>query len=510
MRRKDAALLPALALALFASSPSRAQTDAAPVDKGAAIGRAQQAAAADDCAGVLGALDPLVPTLARGDERTLVQRLRLICLGREGRFEELASAQRELAVALPRDGTVRAFGVIIALGENRFAEAADQLATLAASSPASLNILTGAAVREISMRLQDGNGVEARNRMVIALARADWEPSDIPELRVGFAESAIGALLDQGQPDEAEGLLERIEQPELLSSMLVDRRYAPLWRAVESRLGPAGTLSVDAFARDKLTTYSDMPTSDAALRDAANAMLLLGRYADVIDMTDDVAVREGMGREAVQTVMLRARALTALGRNAEAEKVLAPFMALDATKSPEITTPLITYPELLDDTGQSAKALEAARAARIKGAGVINPFGMRWLDRTEICALSALGRTAEASAAITQIKTYTSDNHAAVIEALLCARRDAEASELALKAFADKDAGTELIYQFQPGGSIPGAGPSRLRDLWAAFLTKPAIKAAFEKRGRIMPRAYWPGTKPRDIPRRPANGENLT
>jgi hypothetical protein len=185
-------------------------------------------------------------------------------------------------------------------------------------------------------------------------------------------------------------------------------------------------------------------------------------------------------------------------------------MALDATKSPEITTPLITYPELLDDTGQSAKALEAARAARIKGAGVINPFGMRWLDRTEICALSALGRTAEASAAITQIKTYTSDNHAAVIEALLCARRDAEASELALKAFADKDAGTELIYQFQPGGSIPGAGPSRLRDLWAAFLTKPAIKAAFEKRGRIMPRAYWPGTKPRDIPRRPANGENLT
>jgi hypothetical protein len=510
MRGRSTVLLPALALALAASHPARAQTNPADVAKQEAIGRAQQAAAADDCAGVLGALDPLVPTLDKGDERTLVQRLRLICLGREGRFDELTSAQHELAVALPRDGTVRAFGVIIALGENRFTDAADQLATLAASSPSSLNILTGAAVREISMRLQQSNSLDARNRMMIALARADWEPSDIPELRVGFAEGAIGALLDQGQPDEAEGLLERIEQPELLSAMLVDRHFAPIWRALEARLGPGGGLSVDSFARDKLTTYTDMPTSDAALREAANAMLLLGRYPDLVDLTDDVAVKEGMSRDAVQTVLLRARALAILRRTAEADRVMAPFMTLDPAKSPEITTGLITYAEFLDETGQSAKALEVTRSARTGGAGVINDFGMRWLDRTEICALSALGRTTEASAAIARIKPLFAENHAAVIEALLCAKRDAEASELALKAFADKDAGTELIYQFQPGGSIWGAGPSRLRDLWTAFLAKPAIKAAFEKRGRILPRAYWPDSKPRAIPRRPANGENLT
>lgn len=503
-------LLPALALALVVAQPLHAQDPAADTARQEAIGRAQQAAATDDCAGVLGALDPLVPGLAKGDQRTLIQRMRLICLGREGRFDELAEVQRELTVAMPRDGTVQAFGVIIALGQERFADAADQLATLAASSPSSLNILTGAAVREISMRLQQSHSVAARNRMMIALARADWEPSDTPELRTGFAEGAISALLDEDQPDEAMGLLERIEQPELLSSMLVDRHYAPIWRAVESRLGPAGGLSIDNFAREKLKTYADMPTSSRALRDAANAMLLLGRYPDLVDMTDDVPVKEGMSRDEVQIVMMRARSLAVLRRTAEADRLLAQFMALDPAKSPEIVTALITYPEFLDETGQSAKALDAARAVRDRGAGVINSFGMRWVDRTEICALSALGRTTEAGAAIDRLKPQFNENQAALIESLLCAKRDGEASDFALKAFADKDAGTELIYQFQPEGSVWGAGPSRLRDLWTAFLARPAIKAAFEKRGRILPRTYWPGGKPREIPRRPATGENLT
>ncbi|MES2495386.1 MAG: hypothetical protein V4618_04695 [Pseudomonadota bacterium] len=510
MRAKGAAFFPILALALAVSHPSRAQEIPAPVDKKEAISRAQQAAAVEDCAGVLGALDPLVPGLAKGDERTLVQRLRLICLGREGRYDELAAVQGELAATLPRDGVVRAFGVIVALGQSRFADAADQLSNLAASSPASLNILTGAAVREISTRLQATSAFAVRDKMMIALARADWQPSDIPELRVGFAESAIGALIAQGEPDEAEGLLERIEQPEQLVSMMVDRQYTAIWPALETRLGPASGLSIDRFALDKLTTYADTPGTDSVLRDAANAMLLLGRYSEVIDMTKDVQVVQGMSRDAVQTMLMRSRAFAILRRNDDAARVMAPFMALDPAHSPDVATALITYAEFLDETGQEARALEVARAARIKTSGVLNPFGQRWLDRTEICALSALGRAKEASAAIDRIRPLFAENHAAVIEALLCAQRDAEAGELAEKAFADKDAGTELIYQFQPGGSLMGAAPSRLRDLWTAFLAKPAIKAAFEKRGRLLPRTYWPESKPRAIPRRSARGETLT
>lgn len=510
MPAKRPALVPILALACAIAQPLRAEGPSEPSSVAVSIAEAQKAAAAEDCAGVLAALDPVVPGLPEGGDRVLVQRLRLICLGREGRIQELVAVQRELAEALPRDGVVRAFGVIIALEENRYADAADQLATLAATAPASLDILTGAAVRQISSHLRQPDQRDARARMIIALARTEWEPADLPDLRIGLTEEAIGALIDRGEVDEAEGMLDRIEQPELLASMLVDRHYAPIWPAIEARLGPKGATSVDRFARQKLAVYGDTPDAEGALRDAANALLLLGHPDDVVDMTNGVAVKEGMSREAVQTLLIRARALAILRRNDEAERLLGAFVALDPARTPDASTALITYPEFLDEIGRPARALEAAREAKARGAGTLNEFGLRWLDRTEICALSALGRTAEANQAMDQLKALADQNQAATIEALLCARRETEASALTVKAFADRDAGTELIYQFQPGPSLWASGPSRLRDLWTAFLARPEVRSAFERRGRILPRAYWPDSSPRAIPRRPTDGMPVT
>ena len=476
----------------------------------AAIGQAQEAAGNNDCAGVLTALDPLVPGLAEGPERLLVQRMRLICLGTVGRAPELPAVQQELAKAMPRDGLVKAFGVLIAAEQNRFTDAADQIALLADTAPRSLDVLTGEAVRAISMKLAEDRAHEVRGRMMIALARADWEPSDLPELRIGFAESAIGALIDRGEPDEAEGLLARIDQPELLSSMAVDRHYLKLWPALEARLGPGGGTSVDRFARDKFALLGDSPDSEAALRDAANAMLLLGRYQDVLDMTENVQVNDGISRDAVRTVLYRSRALAAMRRNDEADKLLGGFMKLDLRSSPTAATALVSYAELLDEIGRPAQALAVARDARTKTEGLLTDLGKLWLDRTEICALSTLGRAAEANRAIQVIKQHAVENQPAAIEALLCAKRDAEASQIAVKAFGDNEVAAELVLQFQPAGSLWGQAPSRLRDLWTGFLARPEIKVVFERHGRVLPRSFWPDPKPRAIPRRPSNGATLT
>lgn len=512
MRGRAGALLPFVALVL-AAAPAAAAPSALPGNLPSAIATAQEAAGREDCAGVLSALDPFVPTLERGEDRIFVQRMRLVCLGRESRFEELSAVQRELAELLPRDGVVRAFGVLVAASEQRFVDAADQLATLAATSPGTLDMLTAAAIREISNQLRRADGRdarEARERMLIALSRADWAPNDQPEMRIGFAQVAIGALVDRGETAEAEGLLERIDEPELLSGMLVDRHYAALWPAIEARLGPAGAVSVDRYARDKLAAFGTAPDSEGALRDAADAMLLLGRYQDVLDMTDQVPIADGMSRDAVQILLIRARALALMGRNDAAGQLLQGFMSVDLVKTPQIATALITYAEFLDETGHWAQGLAAARDVRARAETVINEIGMRWLDRTEVCTLSAMGRAGEANAAIGRLKPLADQNHAAVIEALLCARRDGEASALALGAFKDEDAASELIQQFQPTGSLWAAAPSRLRDLWTAFLARPEVKAAFERRGRILPRPYWPGREQRNIPRRRGDASTLT
>lgn len=503
-------LLPFAALALAAASPAQAMPSPIPTDLSAAITAAQDAAQRNDCAGVLRALDPLVPTLEQGDERSFVQRMRMLCLGSEGRLEELGKVQHELVEVLPRDGVVRAFGVLIAADERRFTDAADQLATLAATSPTNLDMVPAAAIREISNQLRRSDAKEAREKMLIALARSDWAPADRPEMRIGFAEAAIGALVDRGDTAEAEGLLERIDEPELLGAMLIDRHYTALWPAIETRLGPAGSVSVDRYAKDKLGAFATSPDSEAALRDAADAMLMLGRNQDVVDMTGDVVVATGMSREAVQIVLLRARALALLGRNDAAAALLRGFTTIDVGQTPEATTALITYAEFLDETGHWAQGLDAARNARTSAAAVLNDFGMRWLDRTEVCTLSALGRTGEANAAMGRLKPLAAQNHAAAIEALLCAHRDAEAAALAVGAFKDEDAANELIFQFQPTGSLWAASPSRLRDLWSAFLARPEVRAAFERHGRVLPKAYWPARQPRAIPRSRADGASLT
>ncbi len=506
MQARAMALFSLVAFALATAAPARADTP----DLAQSLIMARDAAGRDDCSGVLGSLDPVLPGLAEGDERVLVQRMRLVCLGREGRMADLAAAQGELAKALPRDGTVRAFGVIIAASENRFVEAADQLTLIAETSPKSLDILTGAAVREIASRLDHDKAKAPRERMMVALARAGWEPVDSPELRVGFAENAIGALIGQGESDEAEGLLERIDSPELLTAMAVDRHYAPLWKAIETKLGPAGATSVDRFARDKVSLYGDAPGSEPALRDAASAMLLLGRFQDVIDMTDDVVVADGMSRDAVEITLQRARAFAILKRNDQAAELLSRFQKVDLRHAPEASTGLITYAEFLDEVGRPAQALEAARAARTQANGILNDFAMRWIDRTEVCSLGALGRTAEANAAMDKLKALVAQNNAATIEALLCLHRDKEASAIALKAFADDETASELLYQFQPQGSLWAAAPSRLRVLWTTFLARPEIKAAFERHGRILPRSLWPAEQPRSIPRRRGDGADLT
>lgn len=519
MRLKVALLGAAIALLPLPTAAALAQTAPGIVDNTsgvpiqeleAAMTVAQQSIGRGDCNALLAALDPLVPRMAESPQRTIVQRMRMPCLGAVGRTADLPGVQRELAKAMPRDGLVKAFGVLIAADENRFVDAADQISVLADSSPDALQIITGTAVRAISAKLTEQKAIAARGRMLISLAKADWQPADQPDLRASFAAGAIEALVTQDRTPEAETLLERIEQPESLASMAVDRHFIKLWPAIEGLLGPASGTAVDQFARNRLAVYAESDQSPAALSDAANAMLLLHRYQDVLDLTKDVKIAPGIGRDDVQTILYRARALTVLGRRDDAAALLSGFMKVDPRTAPDISTGLVTYAEFLDEAGREEEALAVVRATRQNAAEVLSDYGKRWIDRTEVCALSALGRTAEATTALAALTKLSSQNEPAVIEAMLCAKRDAEAAQLATKAFADEDVASNLLLQFQPAGSTFAPMPSRLRNLWLAFLARPDVKAAFDRHGRVLPRDYWPDAKPRAIPRRSARGSDLT
>ena len=511
MGRKDAVGFASLLIAAAAPVHAVETTTlpaALPSSFDSSLQAAQSAAMNNDCTGVLAALDPIVPQLGQVPQRPIIQRMRLACLAATGRTGEIPAVQQELAKTLPKDGLVQAFGVLVAADSSHFVDAADKIVQLAGSSPKNLELLTGASVRAIAIQLGEQRAFDARGRMMVALAKADWLPADMPDLRVSVTQGAIDSLVDQGRADEAANLLERVDEPEQLTAMAIERRYSVLWPSIEDMLGTNGKPLVDRYAKSKLDLYSDNPDAPGALRDAAAAMLLLGRYDDVVQMTSDVVPHDGMDRDSVRTALIRARALLALKRTDDALKLMTGFAALNLAKTPEAAATLVTYAEMLDEAGREEQALTAARAINATAGQFLTDYGKRWVDRTEVCALGALGRTAEANAAMAKLLAAVQQNQPATIEALLCLKRDAEAEKLLIKAIDDKDVASNIVVQFQPAASQWAAAPSRLRLLWQAFLARPAVKAAFERKGRLLPKAMWPTPGARPVPR--DKGTNLT
>jgi len=470
-------------------------------DPRAAIAEAFALGQAGDCRGALAKLDPLAATLPQGSVRNSVQLLRLNCLGPAGRGAELGAVQQELVVADPRNPIVRGFGVMIAADAGDMKTAGQQLAMLAEQTPAGLTGISGRLWRAVAQRLTQTGETALRDRISVALARADWQPGDLPALRSEVAESAIEVLLRRGEVAEAELLLPRVTAPESLFEMAITRVHAPVWRQLEAQMGPQSGSAVDLFARDRLAAFTATPDDLAARHGAVRAFLLLGRYAEASETAESVAVIDGMDEDAVAIVRLDAQAQRMTGGRAAAIARLQPFATLDLARTPVAVSGTIALAEALDEAQRGAEALTTARAALTRGAAALSPWGTGWLQRTEVCALATLGRRAEAGSAAAALRAKASDNPAAAIEASLCAGQGDAAVPVLQAALATEDGPARLADQFQPAGAYWAGSESRLRDYWAAFLKRPAVKAAFERSARILPKSLWPGTEPRPIPR---------
>jgi hypothetical protein len=511
MRRSATLLIAALglgaalpAMASLPVKPAIGQTTA-PMEEGefrALLGRAIPLAQSDQCSDLLQLTDPAVPRLS-GKDRDVVQLLRIPCLGASGRGNEVPGIYAEMIAVEPNNPMIRSVGVFVAAATSDYVEAGKRLSQLAEDNPEALNAITSALARGIAQQLTQANQIALRDRLFLALARADWQPQDRPDMRDSLAQGAIEALLEKKQVDEASTLLPRVTMPELLASMATERLYEPLWPAIEARLGPHSEKAVDPFAIARLADLSRNPNDERVLRDAVRAFLLLGRYPEASELAGRVPVADGMSEEAVTIVRYHAQALSAEGKPADAIARMKPFTTLDVAKTPAAVSGLVSLAEVLDENGREPEAFDVARDALARSGDAVSPWGVSWLKRTQACALGAMGRKAEANAIGDTLRANVKDNEAAAIEGLLCLGRLDDAAKLAVATLATSEGAGNLVDQFQPDGAFWASSPSRLRALWAPLLARPDVKAAFNKRARILPRALWPQRSPRPIPRGP-------
>ncbi len=464
------------------------------------VGPAVKAAQAEDCPKVFGTLDPALPRLS-GRNRNAAQLLRLPCLIGGGRGAEADTVYREVAASDPQSPLVRSIGVVVAISTGDMVEAGNRLADVADEAPAALARLTGRAVSAITQGLTEQRAYPVRDRLFIALARADWQPRDRPDMRDSFAVGAIDALLSKGRREEASALLPRVDAPEMLANMAMERHYQPLWPAIEARMGPNGSVAVDRFAASRLDAFANGPDDRNARRDAARSFILLGRFPEVSEVAAPVAIADTMTEADVAIVRYDAQALAAQGRIDAAVERLRPFSTVDLARAPNAASGVVSLAELLDEHGRTQDALAVARSGIARGSEALSAWGVGWLKRTEVCSLATLGKTAEANRLGDALKVNAKTNEAAAVEGLLCLKRGDDAAALAVATLATPEGADVLADQFQPRDALWASSGSRLRALWSEFRQRPDVRAAFDKAARILPESLWPAREARPIPR---------
>lgn len=455
---------------------------------------------ANDCGKVLGLLAPALPRLA-GRDRTSAQLLRIPCLASGGRSTEIADVYRELAGTDPHNPMVRSLGVVVALAAGDSPEAARRLSTLAEDQPDALARINGDLARSLFQSLTERQALAERDRLFLALARADWQPADRPDLRDTITQGGIETLLAQRRVEEAASLLPRITAPELLANMAIEQLHAPLWPAIEARLGPHSATAVDRFAAPRLAAYANRPESPDARRDAVRALLLLGRLDEAADAAGKIAIGPTMREADVVAVRQGAQALAAAGQAEAAVTRLRALTTAEVANAPGAAAAWIAIAELQDENRQGGEALATARAGLAQARDTLSPWGIGWLKRSEACALAMLGRKDEAGRVGDALVAEVKRNPAATIEALLCLGRSDEAASIAVSTLGTRDGADMLADQFQPAAALWAPIGSRLRSLWTPLLARPAVKAAFDKAARILPESLWPDRKARPLPR---------
>jgi len=502
-----AALLGTGAGATVPKLPATPMRTPPPIGLDAAVTKALPLAQANDCKAVLALLDPAVAGGAgRGSAaRFSAQLLRLPCLPGAGRETEVAPLLAELRAQAPDNALIRGYQILDDADTQHYAQAADDLATVADQRSRALAMVPGDLWRQVAQALTLSNDSARRDRTALALALADWDPADRPELAESLAADGIGALLDRHAIDDARGLLDRIHRPPTLWEMAIERRYAALWPEIEKMIGPAGGTTIDGYAHGALDAYAGAPQDRHALLDATMAFSYLGRFDDVTTTAAATVIAPGMSEQQVEIVLADADAQAAAGHRDAALARLRPFASADLSTTPEAAVALIGLAEQLQDAGRYEEELGVADAGLGTKADYFSSYGLAWLKRNRVCALTGLKRAADARAAGDALKASAADNQAAAIEGLLCAGRDGEAATIAITALATTEGADRLADQFQPDGALLPHAPSPLRALWGKLLSRPDVKAAFDRSARILPKPYWPLATPRALPA-PADG----
>jgi tetratricopeptide (TPR) repeat protein len=336
---------------------------------------------------------------------------------------------------------------------------------------------------------QDGDEQTKQDRR-IALARLGYGGE------VGgdyLAATAIKALTGRGDSQGALELLLHVDQPVELENLLIQKRYATLWPAIEAHAGPnlskARRTSVEAAER----AYNEQPDEWERLADLANAYRYSERFDEAIALRsklplspDALARAEEQAGWAINNVAL---AMHSAGKPEDADQLFATLNDANLEKGGWRVSMVINRLELLvgDERYDRAAALLDVTEKWAKENG--NPYSQQLVRRLRYCTMAKLGRKDEAARVKTELLKHLDDARARTIDGLLCAGDFDDAEKAVLEGLQDQDFVEEFVRSMQRMRLISD-DPSMWSTGWQALRSRPAIAKEFERVGRELPQQF--------------------
>jgi tetratricopeptide (TPR) repeat protein len=401
----------------------------------------------------------------------------------------------------PDDSTARSTLFEGAIVTGDFDVAADSIDILIARFPDSARDLDWDMVRFFLGHEPKGQDQRNEDRR-INLARIGYNGGDsvIGQWRVV---DAVKILAGRGDNKPAIELLKRVNQPDAIENMLIQKRYAALWPVLEEIGGKHLAKARSAALAGAEQAYAAAPYDNEKLQVYVDALRHAGRFDDAIALRSKLpstpqamAVADEKTGWVVNSI---AYALNEAGRGDEGDRLFAALNDPPRTDAGWRVSMIINRLEMLVMAGKFEKAATLLDVTAESATKNGNPYAQQLVRRLRYCVLSSVGRKDEAAKVRPEMLAHADDALQPTIDGLLCAGDTDEAAQLVLKALKNPDKAKrevfeeQLVHALQPV-PLMGDDPSVWDISWKALRQRPAIAAAYARLGRDMPEYLLPET----------------
>lgn len=380
-------------------------------------------------------------------------------------------------------------------GASRVADIPDGMISVTALArrwPGALGALRADIVRNLVLRTPDDEAQkDARFTMLNALFDASWTPfagtQPQPEWLL-----LVDECVARNDLARAAQVVMRIDDPHTLLGLRVDRRDDAL-----VRLNPASFDLAAAGGRqvaEYLRSVEDYPRSLDAVVQLTYVYLWLGRYSDVMTVTNAVIERVTLsgdvkkiyddGPERLQWIYdNRARALAALGQDEEAEAELRAAAERLENGEKNVSNVLNLANFLLNrDRPEEARSVVSELP---NGPHSLSPYG-KLVQQEVLVRLAVMLKDAQATEqALNYLKEHEQDGPQVLQSSLFRAGRTDEAAAVLIRRLEDPSRRREALLEIQDYASHAEPAPVREHDRrYNLWLQRPDIQAEIAKVGR--------------------------